>query len=225
MLAVSLLANLVCAGVAVMYVQEKGGRSYVEQKLGLGEPAPPNFAALGSERFGPLPTENGDVVFLGDSHVQNAPLADLVTSVKQRGIGGQTVADVSTWAARAAGSTSRRLVLLVGVNDALSGRSRQATISDYETMLDDLQRRRPDLEVVIMSVPPVAPPDANARVVALNKTLRSMAGDRGLKYVDLFALLVNRGGTLDERWTVDGVHLNADGYARAAPAFREAAGL
>lgn len=220
-LAASLLLNALGGGLLVREASQHGGVDYLTQKLGLTEPAEADYPVLGRERFGSLPRGSRDVVVMGDSQVQNAPLADLVTDVKQRGIGGQSVVDVHRWVIQTLEPPPRKLVLLVGTNDALEGQSPDEFAADYDAMLDDIERRAPDTDLVLLNVPP-ASGDMARRVPPLNRALTDVAADHHARVVDLYRLLADAGGALDPSYTDDGVHLNGRGYARAAEAFQDA---
>ena len=49
--------------------------------------------------------------------------------------------------------------------------------------------------------------------------LRALAAERGLVYADYHAALAESSGALKAAYSIDGVHLNAAGYAAMRPMF------
>ena len=52
----------------------------------------------------------------------------------------------------------------------------------------------------------------NADILKINAGIQQLAADRSLIYIDLHPKFVNADGKLPERFTVDGIHLNGEGY-------------
>src|SRR5699024_1247125 len=55
--------------------------------------------------------------------------------------------------------------------------------------------------------------DVPARIAAVNARLREYAGTRGIEWVDCHTPLAASDGSMRAKYTTDGVHLNAEGYA------------
>lgn len=112
------------AGVALLIEKARhaGGIRYIAQKLRLQHPPEMNYPRLARE-FGWLPRTTDDIVFMGDSHIENPLLVDLVTGVKQLGVGGQAIADVRSWVGQDLATPLRQLVLLAGTSDVPRNRS------------------------------------------------------------------------------------------------------
>lgn len=220
MLAVSAGANLVSAGVALAYIRKHGGLRYIARKTGLQREGTPDYPTVAHALFDTAPLGAGDVVFFGDSHVQGAPLLELLTPYRARGIGGQTTTTLRTWVDQVVSADVARIVLLVGTNDIWLARTPAEIEGYYEDLLDDIAKARPDASVVMMAIPPWA--DGNPAVAPTNERLAALAGRRCIPFVDLYARLVDSDGRLDPRWAADDRHLNAAGYRQVAAAFREA---
>jgi lysophospholipase L1-like esterase len=57
---------------------------------------------------------------------------------------------------------------------------------------------------------------STAHILGLNRWIAEHAESRGHVFLDFHIALANWQGRLDVRFTTDGLHLNADGYARMA---------
>ncbi len=150
--------------------------------------------------FPPAPA--GATVFAGDSHVEQAPLLEMLTPYRQCGVGGQTVVEVSRWLPDVVGPDVGRVVLSAGSNDVLQGSAPAQVLRRYAELLDLLPSSVP---VVVLGLPPLAGRESVAREV--DRGLRDLAVARGLDFVPL----VTRGGG-------DGVHLTQSDYLRLGAA-------
>lgn len=214
-LVLSLLLNVAVLAVAGVYVANNG-LSTLTQRLGLTDPSRSQFVELARERFGNLP--GAAVAFVGDSHVQNAPLSELVGQVASRGIGGQTVDDTAAWLDAVLDDPElERLVVWAGSNDILRGKPAEQTGEDMQALLAAVEDARPEVEVALLSVPPLR--DSAEDVAAMNDVLREAAEDSGAEWLDVTGDL-SADGLMDS----DGIHLTPSGYVAIAPALRRAAG-
>ena len=55
--------------------------------------------------------------------------------------------------------------------------------------------------------------DPVPKIKALNQMIRNYCASNNLVYIDYYASLVNKESGLDWKFTADGVHPNAEGYA------------
>ena len=105
------------------------------------------------------------------------------------------------------------LVLMIGINDLLQGQSIENIKQNYASILEEIE----DVEtVVILSVLPVrmVPETAgiNNDIRELNTYLQQESQKKEYTYVDLYALMADEKGGLQERYTSDGVHLTPSAY-------------
>jgi len=172
-----------------------------------------------------LPPHEGATVFLGDSLTQRGEWAELLgdPSVQNRGVAGDTTVGVLARAADAAAHGPSRVFLMAGVNDLLAGEPPSAVADRYAKIVDALRAAAPSARLYCQSVLPVreglaAPAVTSAGVRALNDAIARIAAGGSCTYVDLFSVLADSSGSLDERFTMDGVHLTGEGYAAWARA-------
>jgi lysophospholipase L1-like esterase len=144
----------------------------------------------------------GEVAFVGDSHVQIAPLLEMLTGCSQRGIGGQSIDDVRSWVGSMSGA--RRMVLMVGTNDLSCGATATEVGQRYAALLDAVPG---GVEPVILGIPP----GEGWEVDPANDLLEQLAVERGVR----FHRLPDLTGCSD-----DGTHVNTKGYERLAPLLR-----
>jgi len=104
------------------------------------------------------------------------------------------------------------VVVLGGTNDLGWGRSTGEIARDLARLYDLVAAASVDL--IACTVPPLMHfPQAIPPRHALNAMIRVAAEERGFALVDLFTPLADPAdGSLDGRWSSDGLHLNAAGY-------------
>lgn len=154
----------------------------------LGEnPAPPDYLALARVRFGDLPV--APTLVVGDSHVQEGHFGEPLGRHSRRGIGGMSLADVTTVLPVVASPEVQLLILWAGTNDF--HRSRDQVAADVAALLRVAHECCPVARVVLVGSP---------TATAVNTVLAAA----GVEFVDTSAA---------GRLTSDGVHLSSSGYA------------
>jgi len=105
------------------------------------------------------------------------------------------------------------VVMMIGINDLLQGVPLAEVKANYTKLLNALDVI--DHLVVISTLPVASVPQTvkiNEDVIALNHFLKAMAEKKGFVYLNLYRIFSTAEGGLMERYTLDGVHLNAEGY-------------
>ncbi|MDH6457674.1 hypothetical protein M2102_001302 [Fusobacterium sp. PH5-7] len=98
-------------------------------------------------------------------------------------------------------------ILLVGVNDILCGFKEEYTLDYYSKTVDILRKRFKKL--VLLSMLPSDTPRINIKSKMLNEKLKELYPEN---FFDIYNLLLNDKEVLADKYTVDGIHLNNDGY-------------
>lgn len=163
-----------------------------------------------------------NIVMLGNSLTERGAWADILQDslVLNRGIGGDCVAGMTARLGAIVAGKPRALFLMAGVNDLIFSKiTPEALLGQYERLLDAIRTASPRTTVFIQSLLPLDEAQneeyfagKNARIEAFNALLRETARRRGLDYIDVWNRMV-RDGKMPAEYTVDGIHLNAAGYA------------
>ena len=169
------------------------------------------------------------VIVLGDSLVEASTLPRAVCgrAIVNAGLNGaSTGSDLGRWLATALGGRpAAAIVVSLGINDAQDdyAPSAETFASNYGALRDQLAKLSPRLAVL-----EIAPVEVEGRLPArlaaeltqtvknYNLRLREVAASRGASFVALPAMA--------SPFTVDGVHLNANGYLAWDRAVMQAAG-
>lgn len=228
-LILSLCCNLLIGVIGGVLVVRRGGLSYLSSRV-----AAPHMATMPRlnslrEIYMEMPTRRGAIVFVGDSLTQRCPWNEILRrdDILNRGIGGETVADVRGRLDEIARHQPRQIFLMIGINDLLNGRSETQVGGDLAALKNEIRRRMPRTQIVWQSLLPinaqgtaaVAPDEAtrqqkqiNASVVALNNAFKKWDDGRQIRFVDIYSGLLDKSGELGASYTSDGVHLNGRGY-------------
>jgi len=156
-----------------------------------------------------------DVVMVGDSLTAGVEWQEVFPHlvVANRGIGGDTTADILRRIDTIRATEAKRAFVMAGINDVVEGVSVEKVLDNYRQIIDKLKAH--GMEVVVQSTIECAESRCGARrlseVRELNKQLRAYAETNGLAFIDLNDGIVTDAG-LSPAATVDGIHLNADGY-------------
>lgn len=178
---------------------------------------------LGLAAHPPVTAPAGGVVLLGDSRFSQWPASALPAGVVNRGIGGQTTAQLVARAPVDVVPLRPRVVIVqAGVNDVVAGLTtgdrdaERRAVAHLRALADTLTAH--GARVVLTTVLPPARGAAfdgiAAGVARVNAELRTLARP-GVVVVDLAAALAPD-GRLAPDYAADPLHLTPAGYARVA---------
>ncbi|HEX3602288.1 MAG TPA: GDSL-type esterase/lipase family protein [Lacipirellulaceae bacterium] len=104
--------------------------------------------------------------------------------------------------------------LLIGINDLGDNHTPDQLEAGYREILEKVKKGAPRLKVHVQSLLPTRGMHAkhNDNVNDVNKRLEKLAKEFDYDYIDLHSLMIDDKGELRQELTVDGLHINADGY-------------
>lgn len=159
-----------------------------------------------------------EVIFLGDSLTDGCDIGKYYGEyvASNRGIGGDTICglldriEVSAYDA-----DPQVIVLLIGGNDVLGGKSAESIFTNYEKVITGLQQHLPETKIVWCSLTCLGNRWAkhNDTCILYNQKIKLLANKYGCTFVDLYTPLCNvETGEIYEKYTQEGVHLTHEGY-------------
>ena len=218
---VSLSGVLVCL-IAVILIISKMITSYLMRKV-------VNYEVL--NEFAP----EKPIVFLGDSLTDLYPIHEFLHDdrIINRGISNETTYDVEKRLGDITCLNPRAVFLLIGINDYLRLKKKREPHEVAERVIaiaDRLKTCCDDIRVV--SLYPINPKrqkfskfylrkTTNAKITVTNGILKKLCAERGYKFIDMHAHLIDNDGVLDKNFTLEGLHLNLAGYKHITPVFKE----
>ena len=168
-----------------------------------------------STQFDMLPVQDTDIVFVGDSITARFEWDEYFTdyTVANRGIDSDVTEGILHRLDTIVSQTPEKIFLMVGINDIRQGISPEATLTNYEKILDELMTALPDCQIYLQSVLPVHTSTGidNRDVQSLNASLKALAESKGLSYLDIYSAVVDSENNFT--YTVDGVHPTGEGYS------------
>ncbi|MBO4848808.1 MAG: hypothetical protein J5586_06625 [Clostridia bacterium] len=169
-----------------------------------------------------------EIIFLGDSLTDGCDIAKYYGEYRasNRGIGGDTTYGlIERLQVSAFDAHPQVIVLLIGGNDILGGKSIESVCKNYETIITGIRQHLPDTAIVWCSLSPLGNDWAkhNETVIRCNERIRQLAEKYGCAFVDIFSPLCNaQTGEIYEEYTVEGVHFTDAGYNVVSAAVKEA---
>ena len=175
----------------------------------------------------------GQVVFAGSSLMEQFPVYEFLFRdpmpypIYNRGIGGFTTTELLKALEPCIFELEpAHLFLNIGTNDLNSPDYDKAVLLEqYAQILQAVQERLPHASVYLLAYYPVNPSAAqqpylqeifrhrtNERIAEANKGVRALATRFGAAFLDLNKGLFDAQGNLEARFTVDGMHMYAEGY-------------
>ena len=199
---------------AKLRAEKKEAPSYYDQKC----------AAFALENAN---LSEGQIVFIGDSITDGYRLNnyynDLPLATYNRGIGGDVTSGVI---ARLKTSVidlkPAKVILMIGINDINIGRTNDEIMTNYKTIIEEIQTKLPATEIICESVLPmdnrvtawgIDLPKTIDKIKDLNARIKTYVESKGILFVDLFTPFADENDQQIPSYSYDGLHPNADGYA------------
>lgn len=166
---------------------------------------------------------SANIIFVGNSIIEGgnwrAMLKD--SSVLNRGISGDNTYGVLNRLEEITRHQPAKLFLLIGINDLSKGAPKAIVMQNIFSIVGQVHAQSPKTQVFVHSLLPVNPSvkgfpakfSRQGEITEINGQLKKY--DEALKYVfvDIHSEFQDERLNLDARFTKDGLHLNAAGYA------------
>jgi lysophospholipase L1-like esterase len=174
-------------------------------------------ARFESERITPQ-----SIVFLGNSITEVGKWKKLTgdSAAVNRGIAGDITFSMLKRLDEIVNAKPAKLFLLIGINDIGKDIPGPVIADNIRKILDRFKRESPNTKLYVQTIFPVNPSvqnfpqhyDKNEYVKRANEHIRTVASKLGVALIDTFALFTDERGLLKQQYTMDGLHINADGY-------------
>lgn len=149
-------------------------------------------------------------MFIGDSNTQYCEWHELLgVPIKNRGIAGQSSADLLTRIRDFVACQPDKVFIMIGTVDIGHGVSQSVTLANYTLIIDAVRQTSPASEIFVQSVLPLAA--FNSAVVSLNVQLELMCQQKGITFINHYPAMYLNGG-LNPAYTYDNTHLTGLGY-------------
>ncbi|MCT7980362.1 GDSL-type esterase/lipase family protein [Laspinema olomoucense] len=221
----SLTFNAIALIIAGVFIAKRGGISYILSQIGTTPPetSSPSWADIYYQHrrsvFEGLPKVSRPIIFLGDSLTDSCEWNEILNhpQILNRGIIGDTTDGVLERLNPILASQPRQIFLMIGINDLARKKDLSEILANYQQILATIQQQSPQTEVYVKSVLPIHPRlfeegPSNELIRNLNTQLQQLSDNFSYSYIDLHRQFVDENQQLDERYTLDGLHLNGTAY-------------
>jgi len=175
----------------------------------------------------------GGIVFVGSSLMEMFPIEEWVAELPEprplvynRGVGGYTtvdllpILDIVAWEMQPG-----KVFINIGTND-LSDASQtiEMIMARYDEILSQIEAHLPGVPITLMAYYPVNPDVAegnvkewlkvrsNERIMEANSAVKRLAEKHSQRFIDLNGPLMDVQGRLKAEYTIEGIHINHEGY-------------
>ena len=168
--------------------------------------------------FESLPDTEGEIIFLGNSLIDNCDWAELFQNpnIKNRGVGGDDTDGVLERLDEVTSSRPEKIFIMIGTNDLAYGKTVDVILSNYRKIIERIMEESPETKIYLQSVLPTDdgfyPDRSNDDIMKINRGLNELAAEKGLVYIDLYTSFENDQGILDTKYSLDGLHIKGEGY-------------
>ena len=179
--------------------------------------------------------KKGEILFTGPSLMEQFPVNELLMTrgmrqvVYNRGIGGFTTEDMlRNMEEMVFAVKPRKIFINIGTNDIGSqGYRLEKLMENYGKIITQIRERLPEAEIYMMAYYPVNETDklpegewaktmfltrTNENISIANKAVEELAGRMGCHFINVNQGLTDEVGKLKKEFTVEGIHMYANGY-------------
>lgn len=179
--------------------------------------------------------KKGETLFTGSSLMEHFPINELLMDygmenvIYNRGVGGFKTDDMlEHMEEQIFGTEPSKIFINIGTNDiGAPDYKLEVLMEKYEKILTQIKERLPETEVYMMAYYPVNEVDkvpegewgntlfatrTNENIALANKEVEKLADKMGYHYIDVSEGLRDENGRLKKEFTIEGIHMYANGY-------------
>lgn len=174
--------------------------------------------------FKSYPNSPTDIIFVGNSITAGVDWTELLQmpNAKNRGISGDITFGVLERLDEVIEGKPAKVFILIGINDISRNIPDAVIFSNYCKILDRIKAGSPSTHIFVQTLLPTNDSftkfknhyHKEAHILWLNNQLKAMAESKKATLVDLYPHFLDNAKQLDAKYTEDGLHLNALGYAK-----------
>ncbi len=179
--------------------------------------------------------KKGEILFTGSSLMEQFPIDELRMTegidavIYNRGVGGFTTQDMLQYMEEMVFAVEPgKIFINIGTNDiSRPGYLVEKLMENYGKIITMIQQRLPEAEIYMMAYYPVNEVDklpegewakgmfatrTNENIRIANQAVERLAGEMGCHYIDVNEGLTDESGRLKKEYTIEGIHMYANGY-------------
>lgn len=191
----------------------------------------PNNWGLKVGQFTSYPHSSRDIVFLGNSITANVEWRELLgmENIKNRGISGDITFGVLERLEEVINGKPLKVFILIGINDISRNVPDERIVDNYRKIISRIKAGSPATKIYFHTLLPVNSDftqfknhyNKDEHIAFINHHLKMIAAETKITLIDLHPHFLDANGKLDKKYTIDGLHINAEGYKVWAGLLRE----
>jgi lysophospholipase L1-like esterase len=182
----------------------------------------PGSFAQKTTQFSSYVDSKRDIIFLGNSITAGVDWHELLGNryARNRGISGDITFGVLERLHEVTAGKPAKVFILIGINDIQRNIPDSVIVNNYRRMIRFIRQQSPKTKIYFQTLMPVNNEftqfknhyNKDEHIQWVNNQIRLFAETENVTVVDLHPHFLNAEGKLDKRYTMDGLHLNAEGY-------------
>ena len=168
------------------------------------------------------PHSKKDIVFLGNSITDRVDWNELLgmVHVHNRGISGDITFGVLQRLNEVIDGYPEKVFILIGINDVSRNIPDSLIANNYREIVDRIKKASPRTKIYFQTLLPVNNEftqfknhyNKDEHILWLNQQIKALGKEKGITVIDLYPHFLDQQQKLDKKYTLDGLHLNAEGY-------------
>lgn len=182
----------------------------------------PNNFALKVAQFKSFPNSKKDIYFFGNSITAGVEWSELLglTNVRNRGISSDISFGLLERLDEVTEGKPAKVFILIGINDISRNIPDSLLIKNYRKIIQRIKKESPATKIYFHTLLPVNNTftqfknhyNKDAHILFVNSELKKIAREEKIGLIDLYPHFLDASNRLDAQFTIDGLHLNAEGY-------------
>jgi lysophospholipase L1-like esterase len=172
--------------------------------------------------FRSYPNSKKDIIFVGNSITQGVDWNELLQNkhARNRGISGDITYGVLERLDEITEGKPAKVFVLIGINDIEHNIPDTLIVNNYRRIITRIKAESPKTKIYFHTLLPVNNEftqfkkhyNKDEHILFVNTELKKIAAAENITLIDLHPHFLDASNKLDKRYTVDGLHLNAEGY-------------
>lgn len=182
----------------------------------------PNNYDLRVEQFRSYPNAPTDIIFLGNSITDYTDWNELlgISNARNRGISGDITFGILQRLDEVTDGKPAKVFILIGINDIARNIPDSVILDNYKKMIRRIKMASPRTAVYFHTLLPVNNEftarnhfNKDEHILYINERIKQLGAAENITIIDLYPHFLTTDKKLDKKYTADGLHLNAAGYA------------
>ena len=168
------------------------------------------------------PHSKNEIIFLGNSITERVDWNELlgICNVQNRGISGDITFGVLQRLNEVTDEHPEKVFILIGINDISRNIPDSVILANYYKMVERIKRESPQTKIYFQTLLPVnneftqfkSHYNKDKHISWLNEQIKKLGPEEKITVIDLYPHFLDDQKKLNKKYTLDGLHPNAEGY-------------